>query len=426
MSNSYLNFAIAQDAKDELRKFRSDFFKTSENLIYLDGNSLGKMPLAAVDVLKNTLEKEWGENLIRSWNKGWYNKNRAIGAKIAELTGAQADEIILADSTSINLYKLAFAALQYNSNRNLILSDELNFSTDLYILQGLIQSQFHNHTLQLIPSNNELTIDLADLQAHLNEKTALVQLSHVAFKSGFMYPIEEVNAMVHRAGAIDLWDVSHSVGAVPLEFNRWDVSLAVGCTYKYLNGGPGAPAFLYVRKDLQQKLQNPVSGWFGAANPFQFSLNYTSVDDIAKFLSGTPSILALSALESSVEMHLSAGKHNIRAKSLLLSQFLMHLFHQKLRKLNFALGSPEEDEKRGSHISFKHPEARRICEALISPEIGNHVVIPDFRSPDNIRIGLTPLYTSFQDIYYAVEELELIVKEKLYEKISLDNNLVVT
>lgn len=426
MSNSYLHFAIAQDAKDELRKFRAEFFKTDENLIYLDGNSLGKMPLSTIDVLKNTLEKEWGENLIRSWNKSWYTKNRAIGAKIAGLIGAKPEEIIVADSTSINLYKLAFAALQYRQGRTAIVSDELNFSTDLYVLQGLIAHQFKNHQLNIVASADAMSIQLDDLASAITHHTALVQLSHVAFKSGFMYSIDEVNKLIHHAGALDLWDLSHSVGAVPLELNRWNVSLAIGCTYKYLNGGPGSPAFLYVRKDLHEDLINPVSGWFGAAKPFNFSLEYEAASDISKFLSGTPSILALNALEVSIDMHLNAGNQNIRAKSLLLSQFLLHLFHQKLRKLNFELGSPEVDENRGSHISLKHPEARRICEALIQPDIGNHVVIPDFRSPDNIRIGLTPLYTSFQDIYYAVEELELIVKEKLYEKIQLDSNQVVT
>jgi len=413
-----LDHAHQLDAQDPLKSYREQFVLSDPNLIYLDGNSLGAMPKATPPRLDEVVQKEWGDRLIRSWNEGWYDRSQKIAAQIAKLIGAQDDEVIVADSTSANLFKLAYGALKLKSNRHGIISDTLNFPSDIYLLQGLIRLFGDKHELNLAQSADEQRVTLEELDRLIDEDTALLTLSHVVFKSAFMYDMKTITDKVHQKGGLVLWDLSHAAGAVPVDLNGCDVDMAVGCTYKYLNGGPGSLAFLYVRKDLQEKLESPIWGWFGEANPFEFDLNYRPATGIRKFLAGTPPLLSLSAIEPSVDMLVEVGMNRIREKSVAQTRYMIDLYKQVLAPLGYKLGSPENDEQRGSHVSLKHPEAYRICKALIDPATLGKSVIPDFREPDNIRLGITPLYTSFVDLFMAIEQMRSIVDDKEYERYS--------
>lgn len=412
--------SVAQeyDKKDSLKKYRSLFKLNDPDLVYLDGNSLGALPIETPNRINEVIEKEWGDQLIRSWNQGWYSRSQEISAKIAQLIGAQADEVIVTDSTSVNLFKLAYSALKFQNGKKNIISDELNFPSDIYLLQGLIEMFGNNHELKLAKSNDGISVSINELERIIDNNTALITLSHVVFKSAFMYNMQKVTQLAHDNNALVLWDLSHAAGAVPIKLNEWNVDLAIGCTYKYLNGGPGSLAFLYVRKDLQEKLQQPIWGWFGEKNPFEFGLDYRPAQGIRKFLTGTPPMLSLSAIEPAVDILLDAGIENIRKKSMDQIDYFIDLFNQELKQLGYTLGTPINSELRGSHISFKHKEAYRICKALIDPNIGDKVVIPDFREPDNIRFGITPLYTTYVEIHEAVKQLKDIIEKELYQNIS--------
>lgn len=412
------------DEQDELSAYRSKFFSGDEKLIYLDGNSLGRLPAESKTILERSINIEWGERLIRSWNEEWYTKNSELGDKIARIAGASEGEVIITDTTSVNLYKLAYAALKFKKGRTRIVTDELNFPSDLYILQGLVKDFGEGYELIIVPSGDGMTISPGDLNEWINDNTALVSLSHVAFKSSFRYNMKEITSLVHDRGAMILWDLSHSIGAVPGELNESDADLAVGCTYKYLNGGPGSPAFLYVRRDLQDKLSSPIWGWFGEKNPFDFELKYRPGEGIRRFLAGTPPILSLKAIEPTLDMMNEAGMERIRKKSVSQSEFLLKLAKEFLWPLNFQSGSPMDPEKRGSHLSLRHSEAYRICKALIDSDLGDVVVIPDFREPDNIRLGITPLYTTYTEIFMAVREIRSIVGDKLFLKYSTEREQV--
>ncbi len=412
------------DEQDELSAYRSQFVSGEEKLIYLDGNSLGRLPAESKTILDRTVNLEWGVRLIRSWNEEWYTKNRELGNKIAGIAGASEGEVIITDTTSVNLYKLAHAALKSRKGRMRIVTDELNFPSDLYILQGLVKDFGEGYELVVVSSRDGMTIDTGDLKEKIDDNTALVSLSHVAFKSAFRYSMKEITAIAHEKGAMMLWDLSHSIGAVPGELNESNADLAVGCTYKYLNGGPGSPAFLYVRKDLQEKLFSPIWGWFGEKNPFDFALEYRPGEGISRFLAGTPPILSLKAIEPTLDMLNEAGMQAIRRKSVSQSEYLMKLAKELLWPLGFKPGSPLDPEKRGSHVSLRHPEAYRICKALIDPHVGEAVVIPDFREPDNIRLGITPLYTTYEEIFTAVREIRNIIADRFYLKYSSDREQV--
>lgn len=416
--------AIALDEQDELSAYRSKFFLGDEKLIYLDGNSLGRLPAESKAILERSVNIEWGERLIRSWNEDWFTKNRELGDKIAQISGASKGEVIITDTTSVNLYKLAHAALKFKTGRTRVVTDELNFPSDLYILQGLVKELGEGYELIVVPSRDGMTINTTDLKEMIDDKTALVSLSHVAFKSSFRYNMKDITSLVQEKGAMILWDLSHSIGAVPGELNESNADLAVGCTYKYLNGGPGSPAFLYVRKDLQDQLSSPIWGWFGEKNPFEFELKYRPGEGIKRFLAGTPPILSLKAIEPTLDMMNEIGMYKIRRKSVSQSDFLMRLAEEFLYPLGFLTGSPLDPEMRGSHVSLRHPEAYRICKALIDPDIGETVVIPDFRDPDNIRLGITPLYTTYTELFMAVREIRNIVKDKVFLKYSSEKEQV--
>jgi kynureninase len=405
-------YAHELDARDELRAFRDRFVVDDPGLLYLDGNSLGRLPRASAERVRAAVEAEWGRRLIRGWGDRWYSSPQRLGAKVARLLGAEADEVIVTDSTSVNLFKLVVAALQARPDRATVVSDDLNFPSDLYVVQGALALAGGRHRLALAHSADGLTVSRAALARLIDTRTALVTLSHTAFKSSFVHDMAAVTALAHDAGALVLWDVSHSVGAMPLALGAAGADLAVGCTYKYLNGGPGAPAFLYVRRELQAALRSPIWGWFGQERPFDFGLDYRPAPGIARFLAGTPPILSLAALEPAVDLLLEAGLDRIRAKSVAQTEYLIALWDAWLRPLGFTLNSPREAARRGSHVSLGHPDGLRIDRALIE----EMQVLPDFRYPDNIRLGVAPLYTSFSDLHEAMRRLRVVVTDRLYEK----------
>ena len=419
----FLYWAEKADKEDGLKHFRS-YFKTDDRLIYFDGNSLGMLPLRSEQVVKHLISYEWGERLIRGWNESWWEMPMRISKKISALVGSRWEEVIVCDSTSVNLYKLVSAALKIQKGRKKIISDNLNFPSDLYVIQGIIRNLNNGHILNLVESSNGIDIDYSKLLKEIDKDTAVVVLSYVSFRSAFMYDMKKVTEYAHKQGALVIWDLSHATGAVKIDLGSADADMAVGCTYKYLNGGPGSPAFLYVKRELQDQVVSPIWAWLGEKNPFEFSLDYRASVGARKYMTGSPNILSLCTLEPSLDILIEAGMDNIRTKSLRLSSFLLELYHTFLEPHGFDLGSPEKENERGSHISLKHKEAYRICKALIDDKLGNYVIIPDFRPPDNIRLGLAPLYNRFDEVYKTVLEVESIVREKLYELYDLNMDTV--
>jgi kynureninase len=407
-----LAYARTLDAADPLAHFRGRFVLPDPALIYLDGNSLGRLPQASTALSQHVVAHTWGDRLIRSWNEGWFDLPERIGAKIARLIGAQPDEVIVADSTSVNLFKLAVAALRYQAGRARILTDNLNFPSDLYVLQGIIDLLGQQHRLEVLPAVDGIHGPAEALAAALDDDVALLTLSHTVFKSGYTYDMAALTARAHAAGALVLWDLSHSVGSVPIDLTAAGADLAIGCGYKYLNGGPGAPAFLYIRRELQAALDNPISGWMGQANLFGFDLDYAPTHGLRRFLTGTPPVVSLALLEPGVDILLEAGIGALRAKSVQQTSYLIDLWETELAPLGYTLNSPREATQRGSHVALGHPEGLRIARTLID-ELN---VLPDFRAPDNIRLGITPLYTSFADIHTAVQRMAQVVAERLYER----------
>jgi kynureninase len=407
-----LHHAIELDKKDPLARFRGEFVISDPRLIYLDGNSLGRLPKRSNSCLRQVMERGWGERLIRGWGEEWFTAPQRVGAKIARLIGAQPDEVIVCDSTSVNLFKLVVAALQAKPGRRKVVTDDLNFPTDVYVLQGAIKLAGQDFRLEMVHSQDGMTIADKAFAAAIDAETALVELTHTAFKSGYVYPLQTITDMAHSAGAWILWDLSHSVGAMPLALHAANVDMAVGCTYKYLNGGPGAPAFLYVRKDLQEQLLSPIWGWFGQKDQFDMELNYQPAAGMTRFMAGTPTILSLSTVEPSVDLILEAGIDRLREKSVRQTEYLIGLWEETLRPLGVHLNSPRDAACRGSHVSLGHPDGLRIDRALIQ----EMHVIPDFRFPDNIRFGVAPLYTSFADIHEAMTRLRRVLVERLFEK----------
>jgi kynureninase len=409
--NPSRDFARILDTQDELASFRSQFVITNPDLIYLDGNSLGRLPKAAAERVSAAVA-EWGSDLIRGWNKGWWDAPARLGEKIARLVGAGSGQVIVSDSTSLNLYKLVMAALALHPQRRRIVTDTLNFPSDLYVLQGCIHLLGGRYEIVRIESqDNDVSPDLDALASAVDENTLLVTLSHVTFKSGYLYEMAAVTEMAHRKGALVLWDLCHSVGALPIELDACNADFAIGCTYKYLNGGPGSPAFLYVHRDLQEQALSPIWGWWGQKSPFAFDLDYTPAPGVNRFLAGSQPILSMLALEAALDPLLEAGMDRIRRKSVLLTEYLIYLTDTLLAPLGFTLGSPRTPDRRGSHVSLRHPEGYRINRALID-EMN---VIPDFREPDNIRLGLAPLYTTFGEVWEGVDRIRRVVEDRRFE-----------
>ncbi|HSL30838.1 MAG TPA: kynureninase [Anaerolineales bacterium] len=406
-------FATELDKQDPLASYRENFISNDPDLIYLDGNSLGRLPRSVIDRTKKIVEEEWGTDLIRGWNQGWWEAPARIGEKIASLLGAGEGQVIAGDQTSINLFKLATAALTLNSSRKRIITDTFNFPSDLYILQGIVKLLGDRHEiLRIGAQDHDITPDLEALEDAIDEDTALVTLSHVAFKSGYLYDMAHITELAHRQGALVLWDLSHSVGAVPIELDACNADFAIGCTYKYLNGGPGAPAILYVNKRIQNDVMSPIWGWWGQNDPFEFDLIYQPAPGVQRFAVGTAPILSMLAMEESLGPLLAAGIDAVRAKSILMTDYAVYLTDHLLAPLGFSLGSPRDPARRGSHISIRHPDGYRINRAMIE-ELN---VIPDFRAPDNIRLGFAPLYLSFTEIWEGFDRIRRVVQEGRYEK----------
>ncbi|MEZ4712420.1 MAG: kynureninase [Caldilineaceae bacterium] len=405
-------YAAQLDAQDPLAAFRARFVHVDPDLIYLDGNSLGRLPTSTAAQVDAVLHQQWGDRLIRSWNEGWMALPTRIGDKIGQLVGAAAGEVAIADSTSVNLFKLALAALNARPDRHKIVTDDLNFPSDVYILQAAADLAGRPCRVEIVPSPDGIHGPVEALAAAIDGDTALVSLSHTVFKSAYTYDMAAITRLAHAAGALTLWDLSHSAGSTLVALNGAQADLAVGCCYKYLNGGPGAPAFLYVRRDLQAELRNPISGWMGQQNMFNFDLAYTPAPGLQRFFSGTPPVLSIAAIEPGVELLLEAGMDRLRAKSVQQTEYLIALWESELAPLGFTLNSPRDATVRGSHISLGHAEAWRIDQALIQ----QRSVLPDFRKPDNIRLGITPLYTSFGDIQQAVSHMRTVVVERIYEQ----------
>lgn len=410
--------AQALDREDKLADHRNNYVITDPDLIYLDGNSLGRLHGDVQTVVEDVVTNQWGDRLIRSWNEGWWELQLRLGDQLGSLLGASKGEVIISDSTSVNLYKMALSALRSQPGRNRIITDDLNFPSDLYVLKGIAQQT--GHELRIVESDG-VHGPLEELEAEIDESTALVSLSHVAFKSGYAYDMRAVTELGRQSGALTLWDCSHSAGAVELALERDAVDLAVGCTYKYLNGGPGSPAFIYVTSSLQNQLRNPITGWWGHAEPFKFDHEFKPVDGIRRFHSGTMPVLSLAALEPGLSDIADAGPAAIRSKSVALTEYLISQWTTHLRPLGFELASPMDPNDRGSHISLGHPNAWPITRALI--ERGN--VIPDFRVPDNLRLGLSPLYTRFLDVHTALQRLRNIVESGAHKEFD-DARAVVT
>ena len=395
---------LLMDQQDDLTSFREKFF-LPQGVIYLDGNSLGVLLRETKQRVADTLLQEWGRGLIRSWNSaGWIDLPQRLGNKLAPLIGAQKGEVIIADSTSVNLFKVLIAALRLKKDRRVVLSEEENFPTDLYISEGALQLM-RNFERRFIPARGE------NWGAFLDDSVAVVMLTHVNFKTGRMHDMKHITRLAHEKGALIIWDLSHSAGAIPLDLNECAVDFAVGCTYKYLNGGPGAPAFLYVKESLQQKARQPLTGWMGHANPFDFSREYQAAVDISQFLCGTPAILSMAAIEPSLDLFAQVDMQKIRGKSQQLSELFIELMSQECGEFGFELVSPIDANQRGSQVSYVHPEAFSIMQSLIA-----HQVIGDFRTPDILRFGMTPLYLRFVDIWDAIACLKTIMENEEWDQ----------
>ena len=387
----------ALDAADPLAGYR-DLFVQSEGLIYLDGNSLGQLPKTTVAAGTELVEQAWGQRLIRGWNEGWIDSPQRVGAMLAALIGADADEVIAADSTSVNLYKLIVAALRIDPSRNVVVSEAGNFPTDLHIAEGAVAA---------VAGAELRVVERGALAEAPGNDTALLLLTHVHYKTSERFDMAAWTKAAHDAGALMCWDLSHSAGAVAVELNAAGADLAVGCGYKYLNGGPGAPAFLYVAKRWQERLHNPLSGWMGHAAPFEFADGYEPAAGMKRWLTGTPSILGLGALENGLRLWDGLELAQVEAKS----AALWDIFHAAGIAAGLECVTPADPARRGSHISFRHTQAYAIVQALIA--LG---VIGDFRDPDILRFGLTPLTLSHADVWRAGEMMRQIIDSGEYRR----------
>ena len=390
------------DASDPLRAFR-ERFDLPPNIVYLDGNSLGALPRATRQRIADVVAREWGEGLIRSWNEAdWIRAPRRVGDKIAGLIGAAPGEVVVADSTSANLFKLISAALAARPGRREVLSEPGNFPSDLYVIEGALRGM-PDRSLRLEPADQVLDA--------IDENTALVILTHVHYKSAAMHDMRAITARAHEKGALVLWDLSHSVGALQIDLNGCDADFAVGCGYKYLNGGPGAPAFLFVARRHLASSVSPLSGWMGHARPFDFVDGYVPAAGIERFLCGTPPILGLLSLECGVDLLLEAGTGALQAKSQRLCQLFMTLVEEMCGDAHLTLIGPADPRQRGSHLAYAHPNGYAVMQALI--ERG---VIGDFRAPDTLRFGFTPLYTSYEDVWNAVATLRDVLHTECWSE----------
>jgi kynureninase len=385
--------AALLDAADDLASFRDRFDVADPSIVYLDGNSLGRLPKETVERLRQVVEGEWGDRLIRSWEEKWMTMSASVGDLIGTgLLGARPGEVVVADSTTVNLYKLLWAALEARPGRRTIVTDRDNFPTDRYVVEGLAEAR--GLTIRWIEADRIEGPQPSDVAAVLDEDVALVTLSHVSYRSAAIADMPAITALAHEAGALVLWDLCHAVGAVPVDLEGARADLAVGCTYKYVNGGPGSPAFLYVRTEHHGRLTPPIWGWFGRRDQFAMEQGWDRAEGITPFLSGTPPILSVAAVEVGAGMlAVDAGMERVRKKGVALGEFAVDLFDDWLAPKGFALASPRDASRRGSHVLFRHPDARALYQRLL-----DRGVIPDYREPQGIRMGMAPLTTRFADV----------------------------
>ncbi|MCB1274423.1 MAG: kynureninase [Leucobacter sp.] len=397
---------VAADRADPLSGFR-DEFALPEGVIYLDGNSLGALPRAAGERAREVLAREWGEDLIASWNTHhWFELPVRIGEKIGRLIGGHGGGCVATDTTSINVFKALAAALRLQREdrpeRRVIVSERENFPTDLYMAEGLIEILDDGYELRLID-------DEAGLEASLSDEVAVVMLTHVNYRSGRMWEMDRVTRLVHEAGALIVWDLCHSAGAVPVDLTAASADFAVGCTYKYLNGGPGSPAFIWAANRHLPRVEQPLSGWWGHRAPFDMAVGYAAAEGAAKFLCGTQPILSLATMEVGIDIALRADPEALREKSLALTSLFIALVEERLAAHPLTLITPRDSEHRGSHVSFRHPEGFAVMKALIAEG-----VIGDYREPEVLRFGFTPLYVGFADVWDAVEAFRRVLDEELW------------
>ena len=389
------------DATDPIASMRS-LFALPDGVTYLDGNSLGALPHAAITAVNEAVRQQWGEGLIRSWNSaGWMDISQRVGAKIATLIGAPADSVVACDSTSVNLYKALHAACAMRRDRRVILTDINNFPTDLYLIDSVAKER--GLEVRAVPRE--------EIIAAITDDVAVIELTHVDYRSAQMYEMDAMTAIAHKAGALTIWDLAHSAGAVPVDLIQSDVDFAIGCGYKYLNGGPGAPAFIYLAPRITDATSQPIQGWHGHAYPFKFSRSYQPAPGVDRMLVGTPPILSMTALSAALDVFSNVTMSQLRTKSLALSTLFYELADEHLTSRGFAVTSEREADKRGSHVALSHKSGYSIVRALI--ERG---VIGDFRRPNVLRFGFAPLYNTFADVVRLVEECVDVVDTQSYQQ----------
>lgn len=404
---------LSFDRQDPLASLR-DEFALPKGVIYLDGNSLGALPRQTLPRLNEVIADEWGNGLIRSWNAAhWMAAPARIGDKIARLIGASPGEVIVADSTSVNLFKLLAAALRVQPGRHFILTETSNFPTDLYVAQGLVDLLGGNHVVR--------AVERAEIERSLDGSVAILMLTHVDYATGEIHDMRRITAAAQKVGALMLWDLSHSAGAVPVDLNAAGVDLAVGCGYKYLNGGPGAPAYLYVARGLQDAVRSPISGWMGHAAPFAFEPNYRPFPGIARQLAGSPPILSMLALEVAIDLWLRVDRAEARRKSMALGDLFIQQVEERCRDLGVEVVGPRDAAQRGSQVSVRHYEGYRVMRALI-----DRGIIGDFRTPDLMRFGFAPLYTRYVDVFDAVGGLREVLTSRAWDRPEYRTRLAVT
>ncbi|USX16445.1 kynureninase [Oxalobacteraceae bacterium OTU3CAMAD1] len=403
------NDCLQRDAQDPLAALR-DRFDLPAGVIYLDGNSLGARPKAALTRAQHVIAQEWGHDLIRSWNTaGWFDLPKRLGNRLAPLIGGAPDEVVITDTTSLNLFKALAAALHMqagdpvSATRRVIVTERSNFPTDIYMAQGLSGWLDRGYSVKLVDSVEELP-------AAIGADTAVVMLTHVNYRTGYQHDMRAASALAHAAGALIVWDLAHSAGAVPLDLNGDGADLAVGCTYKYLNGGPGAPAFIWVPRRHQPRFTQPLSGWWGHAAPFAMAPDFAPTDGIGRALCGTQPVVSLAMVESGLEVFEQTSMAAIRDKSLALTDLFIELVERRCADHPLGLVTPREHARRGSQVSFTHPHGYAVMSALIA-----RGVIGDYREPAIMRFGFTPLYTSYTEVWDAVEILRDILDRKDYD-----------
>ena len=395
------------DAADPLAGFR-DEFALPDGLVYLDGNSLGARPRAAAARAAEVVEREWGDDLIGSWNSaGWFAMPGRLGDRLAPLIGGGPGTTLVTDTTTSNLFKALAATLRLQveraPERRLLVSERDNFPTDLYVAAGLTELLGHGHELRLLDSPE-------GLDAALAERPAVVTLSHVNYRTGRLWDLAATTAKIHAAGALVVWDLAHSVGALPIDLTGADADFAVGCTYKYLNGGPGAPAFLWVHPRHAEAGTSALSGWWGHARPFAMEPTFEPASGVGRFLAGTQPVVSLALVECGLEIASRADLEAVRAKSLALGDLFLALVEERCAAHPLSLVTPREHEHRGSHLTLGHPDAYAVVQALIA-----RGVVGDFREPDGMRFGLAPLYLRFVDVWDAVDALADVLDTRAYE-----------